>query len=208
MNSEVDDYPLHGRIAGGVIGVNLNKDAHVVFAGQVEVEMGYDADGNEYALAITYPVGYGEVGSHVICATSSDPNTAFATDPSKTVVITKKVIKVTFEGATYVASAPGTQNPRQNICRGFFCMGCGSGRFVNRPYGAGCGDGRFVNRPYGSDYSSEIFSVGGSSSSATTGTTTSSITSSVTASSGVISASAAAAAAASSRAFLAATRFT
>lgn len=47
VNSEVDDYPLHGRIAGGVIGVNLNKDAHVVFAGQVEVEMGYDADGNE-----------------------------------------------------------------------------------------------------------------------------------------------------------------
>lgn len=47
VNSEVDDYPLHGRIAGGVIGINLNKGAHVVFAGQAEVELGVDADGNE-----------------------------------------------------------------------------------------------------------------------------------------------------------------
>lgn len=47
VNSEVDDYPLHGRIAGGVIGVNLNTDAHVVFAGQAEVELGLDADGKE-----------------------------------------------------------------------------------------------------------------------------------------------------------------
>ncbi len=47
VNSEVDDYPLHGRIAGGVIGVNLNTDAYVVFAGQAEVELGIDADGNE-----------------------------------------------------------------------------------------------------------------------------------------------------------------
>lgn len=47
VNSEVDDYPLHGRIAGGVIGVNLNNNAHVVFAGQAEVELGIDADGNE-----------------------------------------------------------------------------------------------------------------------------------------------------------------
>ena len=38
---------MHGRIAGGVIGVNLNKNAHVVFAGQAEVELGYDADGKE-----------------------------------------------------------------------------------------------------------------------------------------------------------------
>lgn len=47
VNSEVDDYPQQGRIAGGVIGVNLNKDAYVVYAGQAEVELGYDADGNE-----------------------------------------------------------------------------------------------------------------------------------------------------------------
>ncbi len=47
VNSEVDDYPLHGRIAGGVIGVNLNTGAHVVFAGQAEVELGIDADGQE-----------------------------------------------------------------------------------------------------------------------------------------------------------------
>ena len=47
VNSEVDDYPLHGRMAGGVIGVNLNKDAYVVFAGQAEVELGTDADGND-----------------------------------------------------------------------------------------------------------------------------------------------------------------
>ena len=47
VNSEVDDYPQQGRIAGGVIGVNLNKDAYVVYAGQAEVELGFDADGNE-----------------------------------------------------------------------------------------------------------------------------------------------------------------
>ncbi|MBO5776101.1 MAG: hypothetical protein J6R35_01870, partial [Clostridia bacterium] len=47
VNSEVDDYPQQGRIAGGVIGVNLNKDAYVVYAGQAEVELGFDADSKE-----------------------------------------------------------------------------------------------------------------------------------------------------------------
>ncbi len=47
VNSEVDDYPLQGRIAGGVIGVNLNTDASVVYAGQADVEWGVNADGKD-----------------------------------------------------------------------------------------------------------------------------------------------------------------
>ncbi len=47
VNSETDDYPLHGRIAGGVRGVNLNSNAYVVFAGQAEVELALNADNEE-----------------------------------------------------------------------------------------------------------------------------------------------------------------
>ncbi len=73
---------------------------------------GYDADGNEYALAVTYPEGYGAVGSHVIGAAPVDPSLRFAEAPSKTVTITKKICKVKFEGATYIASSEGAQNPQ------------------------------------------------------------------------------------------------
>ena len=38
VNSLTDDYPRQGRIAGGVIGVNLNEGERVVFAGQAVVE--------------------------------------------------------------------------------------------------------------------------------------------------------------------------
>lgn len=47
VNSEPDDYPVQGRIAGGVIGVNLNADASIVYAGQADVELGRDADGKD-----------------------------------------------------------------------------------------------------------------------------------------------------------------
>ena len=39
VNSLTDDYPEQGRIAGGVIGMNLNRDQRVVYAGQAEVEI-------------------------------------------------------------------------------------------------------------------------------------------------------------------------
>lgn len=39
VNSLTDDYPEQGRIAGGVIGMNLNRDQRVVYAGQADVEI-------------------------------------------------------------------------------------------------------------------------------------------------------------------------
>ena len=39
VNSLTDDYPEQGRIAGGVIGINLNRDCYVVFAGQADFEI-------------------------------------------------------------------------------------------------------------------------------------------------------------------------
>ena len=39
VNSFTDDYPEQGRIAGGVIGMNLNRDQRVVYAGQADVEI-------------------------------------------------------------------------------------------------------------------------------------------------------------------------
>lgn len=39
VNSLTDDYPEQGRIAGGVIGMNLNRDQNVVYAGQADVEI-------------------------------------------------------------------------------------------------------------------------------------------------------------------------
>lgn len=44
VNAEVDDFPLHGRIAGGVIGINLSKGAKVIFAGQCEGELSFEGD--------------------------------------------------------------------------------------------------------------------------------------------------------------------
>ena len=73
---------------------------------------GYDADGNEYALAVTYPEGYGAVGSHVIGVTPVDHGLKFAEAPSKTVTITKKTCEVKLDGATYIASPEGSQNPK------------------------------------------------------------------------------------------------
>lgn len=42
VNAEVDDFPLQGRKAGGVIGVGLSEGANVIFAAQCEGETGYD----------------------------------------------------------------------------------------------------------------------------------------------------------------------
>ena len=38
VNTVTDEYPEQGRIAGGVIGVSLNRDANVVYAAQADVE--------------------------------------------------------------------------------------------------------------------------------------------------------------------------
>lgn len=45
VNTEPYDYPIQGRIAGGVIGMSLNDGESVVYAGQSEVEYGFDSDG-------------------------------------------------------------------------------------------------------------------------------------------------------------------
>ena len=42
VNAETDDIPLQGRKAGGVIGINLNDNANVIFAGQCEGEEGFE----------------------------------------------------------------------------------------------------------------------------------------------------------------------
>lgn len=52
VNSMTDDYPLQGRIAGGVIGVNLNEGAEVVYAGQADVEPGLDDEGKEVFMPL------------------------------------------------------------------------------------------------------------------------------------------------------------
>jgi Type IIA topoisomerase (DNA gyrase/topo II, topoisomerase IV), A subunit len=52
LNSQTDEIPSQGRIAGGVIGVNLSEGANVIYAGQTktETELG---DGG----AVSYPIG-------------------------------------------------------------------------------------------------------------------------------------------------------
>ena len=52
VNTLTDDYPEQGRIAGGVIGVNLNQGAKVVFAGQADVEMVEDENGAEVPMPL------------------------------------------------------------------------------------------------------------------------------------------------------------
>ena len=54
VNSLTDDYPRQGRIAGGVIGVNLNEGERVVFAGQAVVEPEFSP---EEEKIVYYPVG-------------------------------------------------------------------------------------------------------------------------------------------------------
>ena len=45
LNAEVSDFPLQGRKAGGVIGINLSNNNYVVFAGQFEGEKAFEGDG-------------------------------------------------------------------------------------------------------------------------------------------------------------------
>ena len=52
VNTLTDDYPEQGRIAGGVIGVNLNRGAKVVFAAQADVEIVEDENGNEMPMPL------------------------------------------------------------------------------------------------------------------------------------------------------------
>lgn len=53
VHTTTDDYPQQGRIAGGVIGVNLNDGCEVVYASQTDVE----PDRAENGDAIFSPVG-------------------------------------------------------------------------------------------------------------------------------------------------------
>ncbi len=71
---------------------------------------GYDADGNEYPLAIVYPSNYGVVTKHTITAQVSDPSLKITVDATKLVVITKKTYTVSLNDATYIATADGAQN--------------------------------------------------------------------------------------------------
>ncbi len=52
VNTDAEDYPVQGRIAGGVIGVALNEGASVVYAGQTTVEA--EQEGNK---DVFYPLG-------------------------------------------------------------------------------------------------------------------------------------------------------
>lgn len=45
VNSETNDIPLQGRIAGGVIVMNINEGERAVYAGQADVEYGFTNDG-------------------------------------------------------------------------------------------------------------------------------------------------------------------
>ena len=72
---------------------------------------GYDAEGNEYALAVIYPTNYGHATTYTVTAQVSDPSLILETDgATKTVVITKKTYTVSFEDASYLATAPGSAN--------------------------------------------------------------------------------------------------
>ena len=51
VNSLTDDYPEQGRIAGGVIGMNLNDGCKVVFAGQADCEI-VDRDDGEVPMPL------------------------------------------------------------------------------------------------------------------------------------------------------------
>ncbi|MFW5780882.1 MAG: DNA gyrase/topoisomerase IV subunit A, partial [Bacillota bacterium] len=42
VNTDIDEYPLQGRKASGVIGISLNKDDKVIFAGQCEGEPSFE----------------------------------------------------------------------------------------------------------------------------------------------------------------------
>lgn len=52
VNTSTEDYPVQGRIAGGVIGVSLNDNESVIFAGQTSVEAE-----NENGKSVFYPLG-------------------------------------------------------------------------------------------------------------------------------------------------------
>lgn len=52
VNAMTDEVPLQGRIAGGVIGINVNDGAKVVYAGQSFTERSIDENGNEVYLPI------------------------------------------------------------------------------------------------------------------------------------------------------------
>jgi DNA gyrase subunit A len=62
VNSEVDDIPLQGRKAGGVIGMSLSDGANVVFAGQCEGEEAFDGEGIDCLgeLVLVTDRGYGK----------------------------------------------------------------------------------------------------------------------------------------------------
>lgn len=44
VHTFADDYPTQGRVAGGVIGANLNQGATVIYAGQTEVEAEFEGE--------------------------------------------------------------------------------------------------------------------------------------------------------------------